>query len=77
MALKEIRLVLAATLPPQRAWNCLGLLQALVQFASRELLVFISSTIRGRMIKYLPDWLTGQMKTWSEIVGVKALCEVN
>lgn len=32
---------------------------------------------RGRMIKYLPDWLTGQMKTWSEIVGVKALCEVN
>lgn len=32
---------------------------------------------RGRMIKYLSDWLMGQTKTWSEIVGVKALCEVN
>ena len=29
------------------------------------------------MIKYLPDWLMGQTETLSEIVGVKALCEVN
>lgn len=47
MALKEIRLVLAAALPPQRGWNCLGLLSGSGPVsASRELLVFISSTIR-------------------------------